>query len=102
MKFVNVRYGNVLNSRGSIIPLLHKIGKDSNKTYFNLTSEYMTRFVMTLEQSAQLIEYAILISIEEKNKKEDEDNNKKQKNTEVVDITSWSYLENMFRTMKFY
>jgi FlaA1/EpsC-like NDP-sugar epimerase len=60
IKFVNVRYGNVLNSRGSIIPLLHKIGKDSNKTYFNLTSEYMTRFVMTLEQSAQLIEYAIL------------------------------------------
>jgi hypothetical protein len=50
----------------------------------------------------RLIEYAILISIEEKNKKEDEDNNKKQKNTEVVDITSCSYLETIFRNIKFY
>ena len=59
-KFVNIRYGNVLNSRGSIIPLLHTIGKDDNKKYFTLTNENMTRFVMTLEQSVELIEYAIL------------------------------------------
>jgi len=60
IKFVNVRYGNVLNSRGSIIPLLHKIGNDSVKKSFTLTSEDMTRFVMTLEQSVDLIEYAAL------------------------------------------
>lgn len=60
IKFVCVRYGNVLNSRGSIIPLLHEIGKDTNKTHFTLTHEKMTRFVMTLEQSVDLIEYAIL------------------------------------------
>lgn len=60
IKFVNVRYGNVLNSRGSIIPLLHKIGNDPNKPCFTLTSNDMTRFVMTLEQSVDLIEYAIL------------------------------------------
>ena len=60
IKFVNVRYGNVLNSRGSIIPLLHKIGNDSDKKYFTLTSTDMTRFVMTLEQSVDLIEYAIV------------------------------------------
>ena len=60
IKFVNVRYGNVLNSRGSIIPLLHKIGQDPNKPVFTLTSKEMTRFVMTLEQSVKLIEYAIL------------------------------------------
>lgn len=60
IKFMNVRYGNVLNSSGSIIPLLHTIGTDSNKTHFTLTSESMTRFVMTLEQSCDLIEYAIL------------------------------------------
>lgn len=60
VKFVNVRYGNVLNSRGSIIPLLHKIGKDPVKKYFTLTSPDMTRFVMTLDQSVDLIEYATL------------------------------------------
>jgi UDP-glucose 4-epimerase len=60
IKFVNVRYGNVLNSRGSIIPLLHKIGNDSAKNSFTLTSIDMTRFVMTLHQSVDLIEYAIL------------------------------------------
>lgn len=60
IKFVNVRYGNVLNSRGSIIPLLHKIGQDPKKQYFTLTNEHMTRFVMTLQQSVNLINYAIL------------------------------------------
>lgn len=59
IKFVCVRYGNVLNSRGSIIPILHSIGKDSNKTYFGITDERMTRFVMTLEQSVELINNAI-------------------------------------------
>jgi FlaA1/EpsC-like NDP-sugar epimerase len=59
-KFVNIRYGNVLNSRGSIIPLLHKIGLDSDKKYFTLTNENMTRFVMTLEQSVDLIQHTLL------------------------------------------
>jgi FlaA1/EpsC-like NDP-sugar epimerase len=59
-KFVNIRYGNVLNSRGSIIPLLHTIGKDSKKEFFTLTNENMTRFVMTLEQSVDLIEHTII------------------------------------------
>lgn len=60
IKFINVRYGNVLNSRGSIIPLLHKIGNDTDKKFFTLTSTDMSRFVMTLEQSVDLIEYAII------------------------------------------
>lgn len=59
-KFINIRYGNVLNSRGSIIPLLHTIGKDDNKKHFTITNDNMTRFVMTLEQSVDLIEYALL------------------------------------------
>jgi FlaA1/EpsC-like NDP-sugar epimerase len=59
VKFVNIRYGNVLNSRGSIIPLLHELGKDSKKSEFILTHNQMTRFVMTLEQSVSLIEHAI-------------------------------------------
>lgn len=59
IKFLNIRYGNVLNSRGSIIPLLHNIGKDERKGNFILTHKDMTRFVMTLEQSVELIKYAI-------------------------------------------
>jgi len=60
IKFVCVRYGNVLNSRGSIIPMLHKIGLNNNILEYKLTDEKMTRFVMTLEQSVDLIEHALL------------------------------------------
>ena len=59
VRFMNVRYGNVLNSNGSIIPFLHKIGADSQYDAFPLTDYNMTRFVMTLDQSVDLIEYAI-------------------------------------------
>lgn len=59
-KFVNIRYGNVLNSRGSIIPILQEKGGDPNVKEFTLTHADMTRFVMTLEQSVSLIEHAIL------------------------------------------
>jgi len=59
-KFVNIRYGNVLNSRGSIIPLLHTIGSDDSKKMFTLTNDKMTRFVMTLEQSVDLIEHTLI------------------------------------------
>lgn len=59
-KFVNIRYGNVLNSRGSIIPILHEKGRDPEVNEFSLTHPDMTRFVMTLEQSVDLIEYAII------------------------------------------
>lgn len=58
-KFVTVRYGNVLNSRGSIIPTLHVIGQDPSKNYFGLTSPEMTRFLMTLDESVSLIDYAV-------------------------------------------
>lgn len=60
IKFVNVRYGNVLNSRGSIIPILHSIGRDPKKSAFSITDDRMTRFIMTLDESVNLIEYAIL------------------------------------------
>ena len=59
-KFVAIRYGNVLNSRGSIIPILHEKGQDPDVDAFTLTHDEMTRFVMTLEQSVALIEHAIL------------------------------------------
>mgnify|MGYP001406580418 CR=1 FL=1 len=62
IKFVCVRYGNVLNSRGSIIPLLHKIGKKSEYKNYKITDRRMTRFVMTLAQSVNLVEHAILFA----------------------------------------
>lgn len=58
IKCVNIRYGNVLDSRGSIIPILKS--KLENKQQIFLTNEKMTRFIMTLEQSVELIEYALL------------------------------------------
>jgi len=60
INFVTVRYGNVLNSRGSIIPTLHEIGQSPNYTHYTLTDERMTRFVMTLDQSVDLIEHALI------------------------------------------
>ena len=57
-KFVKIRYCNVLNSRGRIIPILHEKGNDPDVKDFTLTHKDMTRFVMTLEQSVELIEYA--------------------------------------------
>ncbi len=59
IKFVTVRYGNVLNSRGSIIPTLHEIGQSDNYDKYTITDNRMTRFVMTLDQSVDLIEHAI-------------------------------------------
>jgi nucleoside-diphosphate-sugar epimerase len=59
IKFVNIRYGNVLNSRGSIIEVLNNVGKSSVPQY-KLTHPNMTRFIMTQEESVQLINYAIL------------------------------------------
>jgi nucleoside-diphosphate-sugar epimerase len=59
IRFMNIRYGNVLNSRGSIIEVLNNIGKTSDPSY-KLTHPEMTRFVMTQEQSVRLINFAIL------------------------------------------
>jgi UDP-N-acetylglucosamine 4,6-dehydratase len=59
IKFVTVRYGNVLNSRGSIIPKLHEIGQNNEYKKYTVTDVRMTRFVMTLDQSVDLIQHAL-------------------------------------------
>jgi UDP-N-acetylglucosamine 4,6-dehydratase len=59
-KFICVRYGNVLNSRGSIIPILKKLGENNSVDHFKLTDERMTRFVMSIEESVNLIEHALI------------------------------------------
>jgi FlaA1/EpsC-like NDP-sugar epimerase len=60
IKFVTVLYGNVLSSNGSILMTLDKLGQDPCATHFTLTHRNMTRFIMTLTQSVDLIEHAIL------------------------------------------
>lgn len=55
-KYMCVRYGNVLNSRGSII---HYLRNFQNINNYELTHKDMTRYVMSLEQSVKLIDYAI-------------------------------------------
>lgn len=57
---VIVRYGNVLSSKGSIIPLLLKQSLDKNKTKFTLTHHDMTRFMMTLNEAVKLIDNTLL------------------------------------------
>lgn len=52
-KFVAVRYGNVLESRGSIIPLFR--WQAENLDRFTVTHPEMTRFIMTLDESIDLI-----------------------------------------------
>jgi len=58
VKFVAVRYGNVLESRGSIIPLFKY--QAENKAAITITHNQMTRYVMTLDESVDLIETAML------------------------------------------
>ena len=57
LKFIATRYGNVLDSRGSIIPLFKYQGRNSDN--ITLTHKNMTRFVMTLDESVDLILEAI-------------------------------------------
>ena len=52
-KYIAVRYGNVLESRGSIIPLFHYQGMFKSK--ITITDPTMTRFIMTLPESVSLI-----------------------------------------------
>jgi UDP-N-acetylglucosamine 4,6-dehydratase len=58
IKWVGVRYGNVLNSSGSIIPYLRNNSLSSSP--YTLTHPDMTRFIMTLDQSVNLIEHALI------------------------------------------
>lgn len=57
-KFLCVRYGNVLESRGSIIPL-YKHHAKTDKVYY-LTHPDITRFFISLDESVQLIVNAVL------------------------------------------
>jgi len=54
IKFSVVRYGNVVGSRGSVIPLFLNLKKKGIKEY-PVTDIKMTRFWITLEQGVELV-----------------------------------------------
>ncbi len=56
-KFSVVRYGNVMGSRGSVIPLFVKLLKRGER--LPVTVADMTRFMMTLDDSVNLVLHAI-------------------------------------------
>ncbi len=53
-KFGVVRYGNVINSRGSVIPFFKDLIK-RKKAFIPITDPNMTRFFLTLEQSVKFV-----------------------------------------------
>lgn len=55
-KICLTRYGNVMASRGSVIPLF--IEKIKNKEPLTLTDENMTRFLMSLDDAVNLVLFA--------------------------------------------
>lgn len=57
IKVVMARYGNVLNSTGSIIPVFKKKIESGVKS-LPITDFGMTRFLLTLDQAIDLIEWA--------------------------------------------
>ncbi|PFG39015.1 UDP-glucose 4-epimerase [Georgenia soli] len=52
------RYGNVMYSRGSVIPRF--VDQLQSSSPLTITEPTMTRFLMSLEQSVDLVEYAFL------------------------------------------
>jgi FlaA1/EpsC-like NDP-sugar epimerase len=56
-KVVMVRYGNVLESTGSVIPYFKSL-LDSDQKYLPITHIDMTRFLLTLDDATDLIDWA--------------------------------------------
>ncbi|MFA5592082.1 MAG: polysaccharide biosynthesis protein [Micavibrio sp.] len=56
-RFVLARYGNVLASRGSVIPLFHQLIKNGKDV--TITDERMTRFLLSLEEAVDVILFAV-------------------------------------------
>jgi len=54
-RFAVVRYGNVMGSRGSVIPLFVSL---AHTGVLPITSDRMTRFMITLEQGIELVWHA--------------------------------------------
>ena len=53
-QFSVVRYGNVIGSRGSVVPYFQKLLRDGT-TFLPITDEKMTRFMITLEDGVNFV-----------------------------------------------
>ena len=62
-KFSVVRYGNVMGSRGSVIPYFEEIKKNG---FIPITDKKMTRFMISLDQAIELVWHALMIWLEAK------------------------------------
>ena len=58
LKLTITRYGNVIGSRGSVIP--HFITQAKNNKPITITDDRMTRFFMTLDDALDLISFAFV------------------------------------------
>ncbi len=59
LSFSVVRYGNVMGSRGSVIP---KFLEQRKKGVITITDKKMTRFNITLKESIEMVEWALIHS----------------------------------------
>lgn len=57
-EIVGTRYGNVMSSRGSVIPLFYE--QILRQQSLTITEPAMTRFMMTLEEAVELVLFAFL------------------------------------------
>ncbi len=55
ISFSIVRYGNVINSRGSVIPFFKKLAKDNQSKHIPITHKDTTRFLISLDDGVNFV-----------------------------------------------